>query len=122
MATQRRYRRFVGTALVGGPLLVAGVVWASPAHADQTSYLNDLHKDGIHAVEGGDAELVNVGMNLCNEVWYGHSRRRIAATMLQGSDTTLGTKGLTPKQATDLVNYAVADLCPNYANFQYLPY
>jgi len=122
MARQRCYRRFAGTALVGGPLLVAGVVWATLAHADQASYLNDLHKDGIHAVKGGDAELVNVGVNLCNEVWYGHPRSRLAATILQESDTTLGTKGLTPKQASDFVNYAVADLCPNYANLQYLPY
>jgi hypothetical protein len=114
MATQRRYRRFVGKALVGGPLLVAGVVCASPAHADQTSYLNDLHHDGIHAVQGGDAGLVRVGLELCDEVWYGRSPRQLATGLLQNSDTTLGAKGLTPKQASDVVNYAVADLCPSY--------
>ncbi len=54
MATHRRCRRFVGTALVGVSLLIAEIVWASPAQADQTSYLNDLHNDGIYAVEGGD--------------------------------------------------------------------
>src|SRR5271156_3525315 len=48
MAAQRRHGRFVGTALVSGPLLVAGAVWASPAQADETSYLNDLHNSGIH--------------------------------------------------------------------------
>ncbi len=114
MATQRHYRRFVGTALVGGPLLVAGVVWASPAHADQTSYLNDLHNDGIQSVEGGDAQLMNAGVELCNEVWYGLDPSQLAAGLLLNSDTRLGTKGLTPKQASDLVSYAVADLCPSY--------
>jgi hypothetical protein len=110
-----RYRRFLSTALVGGPLLVAGVVWAGPAHADQASYLNDLHNHGIHDVAGGDAEMVRLGWVVCNEVWGGESRRQLAAMALQRSDATQGIKGgLTSQQASDFVSYAVADLCPNW--------
>jgi hypothetical protein len=41
MAAQRRCRRFMGLALTSGPLLVAGVVGASPAQADAASYLSN---------------------------------------------------------------------------------
>jgi Protein of unknown function (DUF732) len=112
--TLRIYRRFLGTALVGGPLLVAGVVWASPAHADQTSYLNDLHNHGIHDFAGGDAAMVKQGWIVCNEIWGGESPGQLAAMALQRSDTVQGSKGLTPQQASDFVSYAVTDLCPNY--------
>ena len=117
---KRRYRRFLGTALVGGPLLVAGVVWASPAHADQTSYLNDLHNHGVHDFAGGDAAMVKQGWIVCNEVWGGESPRQLAAMALQRSDTTQGSKGLTPQQASYFVSDAIADLCPNwYTNYRW---
>ena len=54
MAAPRRCRRFMGLALTSGPLLVAGVVWASPAQADAASYLNDMHNVGIQDFDGGD--------------------------------------------------------------------
>jgi hypothetical protein len=116
----RRYRRFLGTALVGGPLLLGGVVWASPAHADQTSYLNDLHNHGIHDAAGGDAAMVQQGWRVCDEVWGGEPPRDLAAMALQRSDTVQGVKGLTPQQANYFVSYAIVDLCPNwYTNYQW---
>lgn len=114
MEARKRRRLLVDTALVGGALLLGGVVLADPAHADQTSYLKDVHNDGIHDVDGGDAALLTVGQKLCSEVWYGESPSQLAGMALQNSDSTLGSKGLTPQKASDLVNYAVADLCPNY--------
>ena len=113
MAAQRLDGRFMGTALVGGTLLVAGVAWASPAQADQTAFLNDLHKAGIHAVTGGDAALLQVGLNLCQQLSWGAPPVQLEALALQRSDSALGAGGLTAQQADDLVNYALRDLCPN---------
>jgi hypothetical protein len=33
---------------------------------------------------------------------------------VQRSDAREGAHGLTPLQASELINYAIADLCPNY--------
>lgn len=58
MAARRLYGRFMGAALASGPLLLAGVLCAGPARADQAAFINDLHNAGIHAVNGGDPELL----------------------------------------------------------------
>ena len=114
MAAQRRPRRFMGLALTSGPLLVAGVVWASPAQADAASYLNDMHNVGIQDFDGGDAALLQVGQKLCDEIWYGYPPDELATMALQRSDTVRGADGINPQQANELVYYAKADLCPNY--------
>jgi hypothetical protein len=101
-------------AVAGGPLLVAGIAWASPAQADAASYLNDLHHAGIQDVAGGDPALLQVGQKLCTQVSYGVSPAQLKTMALQRSDAQLGPGGLNPAQANELVNYAVADLCPNY--------
>ena len=111
---QRRCRRFMGLALTSGPLLAAGVVWASPAQADAASYLNDTHRVQIVDFNGGDAGLLTVGHKLCVDTWYGYPPDELAAAVLQNSDTARGADGLTPQQADELVYYAKADLCPNY--------
>ncbi|MGB8390128.1 DUF732 domain-containing protein [Mycobacterium sp.] len=113
MAAQKCYGRFMGTALLGGPLLVAGVVWASPAQADATTFVNDLHRAGIHAVTGGDTALVQVGLNLCQQLSYGAPPAQLEDLALQRSDSSQGAGGLTPQQADDIVEYALRDLCPN---------
>ena len=113
MAAQRHYRRFTGLALTSVPVLVAGIVWASPAQADTASYLNDTHNVGIHD-SNGDAALLQVGQKICDETWYGYPPDELADMALQRSDTIRGTHGLTPGQANELVYYAKADLCPNY--------
>jgi hypothetical protein len=64
MAVQRRYGRFMGLAVIGGPLLLSGIAWAGPARADTTSYLQDLHNAGIQEVNG-DAALLQTGQRLC---------------------------------------------------------
>lgn len=57
---------------------------------------------------------MQVGTKLCTQVSYGVSPATLKTMALQRSDATLGAGGLTPAQANELVNYAVADLCPNY--------
>ena len=112
MAAQRRKGRFMGTALAGGPLLVAGIVWASPAHADEASYLNDLHNSGIRDFNGGDPALLQVGYKLCQQMSYGAPPEQLVALALQRSDGKEGPNGLTPDMANNLVAYSSADLCP----------
>jgi hypothetical protein len=112
MAAHRRYGRLMVLPLTIGPLLVAGVIWADPAYADVASYLSDLHNGGIRDVDGGDATLVQVGQEICQQVWAGVDVRQLKQTVLQTSDTRLGRGGLTPQQASDFVDYAVNDLCP----------
>ena len=114
MVEQSGYRRIMGAALTVGPLLIAGVIWAGPAEADAASYINDLHNAGIHDVDGGDAALLRVGQGLCDEVWYGEPPAQLAAMAVQSSNDNLGKRGLTPEQGDLLINYAIADLCPNY--------
>jgi len=112
MAAQRRYGRFVGTALAAGPLLAAGVIWASPAQADEASYLNDLHNSGIHDLNGGDPALLQVGYKLCQQMQWGASPEQLVALALQRSDGQEGPNGLTPDMANNLIAYTAQDLCP----------
>ena len=83
MTAQRRCRRFMGLALTSGPLLVAGVVWASPAQADAASYLNDMHNVGIQDFDGGDAAMLHAGQVFCGEIWDGYPPAELAAMALQ---------------------------------------
>jgi hypothetical protein len=112
MAAQKRYGQFIGSALVGGPLLVAGIAFASPAQADAAAYLNDLNNAGIHDVAGGDAGLLQTGWKLCTQLGYGAPPEQLRDLALQRSDGALGSNGLTVQQADDLINYARLDLCP----------
>jgi len=112
MAAHQRYGRLVCTALVGGPLLIAGIVLAGPAQADAVSYLSDLHNAGIQDVDGGDAMLLQTGSRICTQLSYGATPVQLRNLALQRSDTDLGPNGLTVQQADDLINYARIDLCP----------
>jgi hypothetical protein len=104
----------MGLALTSGPLLVAGIIWASPAQADPASYLNNMHNAGIEDFDGGDAALLQVGRNLCFAIWDGDAPADLAAMALQRSHTVRGVDGLSPEQADELVYYTKADLCPHF--------
>ena len=105
--------RRIRTALMGGPLVVATAVgMAGPAHADDVSYLNDLHNLGIQDTAGGDSALLVTGWKVCAQLSYGATVQQIADLALQKSDADLGAKGLTPQQAGDLIAITKADLCP----------
>jgi len=113
MAALKRYGRFMGLAVMSGPLLFAGIVWAGPARADANSYLSDVRNAGIREV-GGDPALLQTGQRLCLEIGYGASTGQLEALAVQRSDAEQGTRALTPQQAEELVEYAIADLCPSY--------
>lgn len=104
----------MGQALISGPLLLfAGTILAGSAQADPGSFLNDLHNVGIHDASG-DAALLQIGQQLCDEMWNGASPQQLETIALQRSDSSEGARGLTPQQATDLVHYATTDLCQFY--------
>ncbi|GAA4538683.1 DUF732 domain-containing protein [Mycobacterium paraffinicum] len=113
MAAQRPYGRFMGAALAGGPLLAAGIGWASPARADGAAFINDLHNAGIHAVNGGDEALLQMGADLCQQLSWGASPQQLEGLAIQRSDADQGTGGINGRQAADVVIFALRDLCPN---------
>jgi Protein of unknown function (DUF732) len=112
MAAVRLCGRIIGAALAGGPLLLAGAGWAAPARADQASFLNDLHSAGIHAVNGGDPELLQMGADLCQQLSWGASPQQLEGLAVQRSDADQGTGGINGRQAADVVIFALRDLCP----------
>ncbi|OMC30494.1 DUF732 domain-containing protein [Mycobacterium colombiense] len=111
MSPRRLATGFIGSALLGGPLL-AGLVWAGPAQADAAGFLNDMHRDGIHAVTGGDAALLQAGLNVCQQLSWGAPESQLQGLALQRSEERQGAGGLSPQQANDIVGYAERDLCP----------
>src|SRR5689334_8549408 len=111
MAPVRLTTGFIGSALLGGPLL-ASLIWAGPAQADATTFLNDMHRDGVHAVTGGDGALLQAGLNVCQQLAWGAPESQLVGLALQRSDERQGTGGLSPQQANDIVGYAERDLCP----------
>lgn len=113
MAGRRLYGRFKSTALVGTPVLLAGVVCAGPARADQNSFLNDLHNAGIHSVNGGDQALLQMGADLCQQLSWGASPTQLENLAVQRSDADQGNGGINGRQAADVVIFALRDLCPN---------
>lgn len=113
MAAQRRFCPFMGLAVISGPLVVAAIVWAGPARADDNAYLSDLHNASIRD-DGGDAALLQTGWKLCTQVSYGVSPQQLEALAVQRSDARHGVNGLSPEKADALINYAIADLCPSY--------
>ena len=112
MSPRRLTIGFIGSALFSGPLL-ASLIWAGPAQADAASFINDMHKDGVHAVTGGDAALLQAGLNVCQQLSWGAPESQVVGLALQRSDERQGAGGLSPQQANDIVGYAERDLCPN---------
>lgn len=113
MAGRRLYGRFTGTALVGSPLLLVGFVCAGPAQADQNSFLNDLHNAGIHAANGGDPALLQMGAELCQQLSWGASPTQLENLAIQRSDADQGNGGINGRQAADVVIFTLRDLCPS---------
>ncbi|MEB4208411.1 DUF732 domain-containing protein [Mycobacterium sp. 94-17] len=102
----------IASALLAGPLL-AGLAFASPARADAAEFINDMHRDGVHAVTGGDDALLQAGLNVCQQLSWGAPESQLEGLALQRSDDRQGAGGLNPQQADDIVAYAERDLCPN---------
>lgn len=112
MPAQRISGRFLNAALAGGALLVSGIFCAGPARADEASYLTHLHAIGIQDLDGGDPALVQTGWKICQQISWGAPASELQSLALQKSAQDLGPRGMTPRQADALVDYALVDLCP----------
>lgn len=113
MVAQKHYDRCSGVAVISGALLFAGIICAPPARADANSYLSDMRNAGIRD-EGGDDALFQTGWKLCTQVSYGASPQQLVALAAQRSEAGPGANGPRPQRADALVDYAIADLGPNY--------
>ena len=82
------------------------------AHADEVSYLNHLHAICIQDTDGGDAGLVQTGWKVCQQISWGAPASELQSLALQKSAQDQGPRGLTPRQADALIDYALVDLCP----------
>lgn len=90
---------------------VAAVAFATTANADETTYLDHLHKSGIMSSEG-DASLTRAGWDICDMVSRGASPESVAAGIVYYTGKTAGDYGLEPQDADVAVGYALTDLCP----------
>ena len=90
-----------------------GIAWATPAQADEAAFINDLHGAGIHAINGGDEALLQMGTDLCQQLSWGASPQQLENLAVQRSDADQGTGGINGRQAADVVIFAFRDLCPN---------
>lgn len=95
-----RYGRAIIVGAVGAQLVLAGTVRAGVARADTNAYLNDLHRAGIHDLDGGDPALLQVGPKLCQQVSHGATTDQLESLALQRSDARLGARGLKPSRPT----------------------
>jgi len=111
MARQRLYGR-LGAAVVGVPVLVAGVALAAPAYADEATYVNDMHNAGIASADG-DSGLLSTGKQVCDLIHSGTSPADVKAKLVYNSNSSQGSSGITADQANAIVNYAMVDLCPS---------
>ncbi|MGA8543971.1 MAG: DUF732 domain-containing protein [Mycobacterium sp.] len=103
---------FLGVgSLIAAASATAAIGLAAPAHADEDSYLNDMHDAGLTSA-AGDSDLLSGGWNICRELAAGKSREQVAAEIVYSSDKNEGSTGLTPKGADKAVVYANDDLCP----------
>ncbi len=99
--------------LVGMVAAAAAVGLAPNAHAQ--AFIIHLAGTGISSADGIQG-LVNSGHVVCDELRQGESRiheiERLIAISAVGAQNGRETQILTADQASDIVNYASTDLCP----------
>ena len=86
-------------------MLAIGVGAAAPAHADRTSYLNDLHNDGVTSI-AGDNQLVAVGGEICSRLIMGIPTEQL-------NNQLWAIIFIDPAKGPTVVQYAHTDLCPD---------
>jgi hypothetical protein len=105
-------------------MAVSALTWPSIAHADADQYLRDLAGSGVTSTISPQS-IVNGGYSVCNEISNGSSRihqiQRLIALSAVGAQRGRETPVLTPDQASDIVYYAIQDLCPGADNAPLTP-
>jgi Protein of unknown function (DUF732) len=124
-------RRVIGTLSVALGVLLTGAVIATPvAHTccggpnppppvGGDAFVNDVKSDGITTKDGSDQAVMNMGSQICGEVYNGATSTIIAIEIahdnLYNKNTFRWVDDLNPvtwQQATDMVRYAYNDMCP----------
>ena len=111
MAAERLSGRLIRAALVGVPLLIAGVVCAGPAR--RRGFLS--HPLAQHRHPGPRWRRPGAGADRLEDLeqlTWGAPPQQLQSLALQSSVQDLGPRGLTPRQADALIDYALVDLCP----------
>jgi hypothetical protein len=104
----------IGAALTAGALLTGGVTTDTPAHADQTTYLNDV-RGAAPTPNRLDPTLLREGRAVCAWIKEGatpEKLERLARQDLAQEDGCFLVCRDTPVQAATIVEYARVDLCP----------
>ena len=87
-------------------VIAAGVLFAGPAHADETSFVNAVHSAGQFN-SNGDSGIVAAGLEVCQEIENGYSVRQAIALLYRVSTTSFSVN-----DSKVFVVTALADLCP----------
>jgi hypothetical protein len=102
-------------ALLLAAVGAGAVVFATPAHADDNQFLNDIKSRGVVHPGVPDSELLTDGRQVCidvgKEIMSPDATRTWISVELQHA-------GAPPSytDATTLVHYALRDLCPEVVN------
>jgi hypothetical protein len=83
---------------------VAGICWATPAHADQDGYLKRMTDEGI---DMSQADMLKSGYRVCNSLYQGYPEQQVASTLMMIQHQT------DPAEIQLLVSTAHSQLCPD---------
>jgi hypothetical protein len=95
-------------------VVVASLAFAAPAHADETTFLKDLHNIGL-VNDGGEPAMLSMGHKICEALREGLSPPELDSRILYNSDENQCDDAIGSENADQVVTYAVADLCPGAA-------
>jgi hypothetical protein len=95
-------------------VVVASLAFTAPAHADETSFINNLHNIGL-VDDGGESAMLNMGYKICDMLRDGVPPQELASRILYNSDKSQGDDAIGSTEADEVVAYAKADLCSGAA-------
>jgi hypothetical protein len=109
---------FAADAVMVSATAYAGMtlLGCAPVHADDGTglFLEHVHALGFSGKSsaGGDAVLIEKGLQICFEALNGVSR----TTLDVDAEVNLLPKGYTTSDADAFVSYSISDLCPRYGS------
>ncbi|HZA12011.1 MAG TPA: DUF732 domain-containing protein [Mycobacterium sp.] len=101
----------IRTTLVALAVAAASVAFSPAAHAataGEIAFLKDLESAGVHASNTDDA--IASGHSICTQLSAGVSTGALEMQVYGSSHQSQGN-GVTAYQATQIVRYAVRDIC-----------
>ena len=102
------FHRLAASVALGAGI-AASVLYAPSAHADSSSFLDQIHALGWYDRVDGDVGLLNRGYGVCRALANGVSGPQVGAWIYTHTDATVGTE-----QAAEFVIISVDELCPSF--------